>query len=84
MYFVYILKSKKNGKSYVGSTSKLPEQRLSEHNLGSNVWTRYNGPFDLKYYETFVCREDALNREKFLKSGVGKKVKKILLENLDP
>ncbi|MBI2327645.1 GIY-YIG nuclease family protein [Candidatus Curtissbacteria bacterium] len=82
MFFVYILKSKKNGKSYVGSTGKLPERRLIEHNLGSNIWTRRNGPFELKYYESFLCREDALNREKFFKMGVGKKIKKIILDNL--
>ena len=82
MYFVYILTSNKNGKSYVGMTSKNVNSRLEEHNLGSNTWTRQNRPFKLKYYESFICKEDAINREKFFKSGVGKKIKKILLENL--
>jgi putative endonuclease len=81
-FFVYLLKSRKNGKSYVGRTGKEPTKRLAEHNLGSNVWTSQNGPFDLVYYESFFCKEDAINREKFLKSGIGKKIKRIILENL--
>lgn len=60
-------------------TEKYPEARLKEHNSGSNVWTRQNGPFALKYYETFVCKEDAQRREKFFKTGVGKKLRSIIL-----
>ena len=81
MYFVYLLKSLFNNKSYVGSTSKNVERRLYEHNVGSNLWTKRNGPFKLIYYEAYLCKADAMEREKFLKSGVGKKLKKIILEN---
>ncbi len=81
MYNVYLLRSLKNGKAYVGFTQKDPEIRLAEHNSGSSSWTKHNGPFDLKYYESFMCKEDALRREKFLKSGVGKKLKEIILEH---
>lgn len=82
MFFVYLLKSLRNGKSYVGVTSKEVGKRLEQHNLGSNIWTRQSGPFKIMYYESYFCKEDAYNREKFLKSGVGKKVKKIILENI--
>ena len=70
MYFVYIPENLRNGKSYVGVTSKNVSRRLEEHNLGSNAWTRVNGPSKLKYCESYFCKADAFNREKFFKSGV--------------
>ena len=69
----------RNEKGYVGLTSKAVGKRLEEHNLGSNVWTRQNGPFRLVYYESYYCKQDASSRELFLKSGVGKKIKKLIL-----
>lgn len=36
MYYVYVLKSLKNNKKYIGSTSKSPKERLKEHNNGSD------------------------------------------------
>ena len=80
MYFVYLLKSIKNGKSYVGFTSKEVGKRLEEHNLGSNTWTRHNGPFKLVYYESYYCKQDAEHRELFFKSGIGKQIKKIIVQ----
>ena len=80
MYYVYILKSLVTDKSYVGYTEKLPEDRLKEHNNGSNQWTSGYKPFTLIYYETFVCKTDALKRERFYKSGQGKKLKTIILK----
>ena len=81
VFTIYILKSLKNEKSYVGVTEKNVTERVKEHNQGSNVWTRHNRPFKLRYFETYVCKEDALRREKFFKSGVGKKLKKVILEH---
>ena len=68
-----MLRSLKNGKRYVGSTSKKPSRRLMEHNQGSNKWTWANRPFELVYKETFVGKSEAIKREKFLKSGQGRK-----------
>ena len=82
MFFVYFLKSLKSGKSYVGVTSKGVEKRLEQHNLGSNIWTKNNRPFNLLYYESYHCREDAFSRERFYKSGVGKKIKKLIIDGL--
>jgi len=81
MFYVYLLKSFKNNKSYIGTTKKLPTKRLPEHNLGSNKWTRENGPFKILYYESYYCKKDALHRENFLKSGVGRKLVKIIFDN---
>ena len=81
MYYVYILKSLKNNKSYVGKTSRNVKIRLREHNNKSNKWTRENGPFKLIYYEKFYCLKDASYRERFLKSGQGRKLLKLILNH---
>lgn len=80
MYSVYLIKNLKNGKIYVGSTSKNSKERLEEHNKGTNKWTKGNRPFQLVYYEEYVCSTDARKREKFLKSGVGNKIVKAIIE----
>ena len=82
MYFVYFLKSEKNQKFYVGVTSKRPEQRLQEHNFGSNKWTRENSPFKIVYYEKYYCKADAYQRELFYKSGFGRKVRDAIIETV--
>ena len=74
MFTVYVLKSLRNGKRYVGFTSKLAEARLREHNSGSNRFTRQNGPFRLLYTECFQPKKEAMAKEKFFKSGQGRKV----------
>ncbi len=54
MYTVYVLRSEKNGKRYVGFTSVDIEKRLNWHKWGLTPWTRQNGPFELIYTETYV------------------------------
>ncbi|OGF49719.1 hypothetical protein A3G55_03145 [Candidatus Giovannonibacteria bacterium RIFCSPLOWO2_12_FULL_44_25] len=73
MSYIYVLKSLKNGKRYVGSTDLLPGERLKKHNYGSNKFTRRNGPFELVYQESCADKTNARKRENFLKSGVGRK-----------
>lgn len=73
MFTVYILRSLKNFKRYVGYTSKSAEQRLKEHNTGSNKFTSQNKPFELICSEVYPTKADAMKRERFLKSGVGRK-----------
>jgi putative endonuclease len=72
MYTVYVLKSLKNEKRYVGYTSKVAEERLKEHLQGSNKWTKQNGPFELVYQEEWEDKTQAIRRENFLKSGRGR------------
>jgi predicted GIY-YIG superfamily endonuclease len=74
-YHVYVLHSLRNGKRYVGFTSKSAEERLLPHNQGSNRWTRANRPFKLVYSEEHPDRSSAAAREKFLKSGAGRKIR---------
>jgi len=83
MFYVYLLKSLKTSKSYVGFTEKEVKERLTEHNKGKNKFTKTNIPLKLVYYESYFCKIDALHREKFLKSGIGNKLVKIILRELD-
>lgn len=83
MYFVYFLKSLTNGKVYVGKTGKDPKTRLCEHNRLSNTWTKHNGPFKLIYYEKYFCEQDASALEKFYKMGLGKSIKKVIIQTLE-
>jgi len=73
MFITYVLRSLKNKKRYVGQTSKDVFKRLSEHNRNCNKWTKENGPFKLIHYEEFNSRSEAIKRERFLKSGQGRK-----------
>jgi len=75
MFYVYFLKSQKNGKIYVGFTTISPIERTKQHNQNSNNWTKENGLFELLYFERYHCKKDALAREKFYKSGFGRKIR---------
>ena len=72
MYYVYLLKSKQNGHLYTGSANDL-KKRLAEHASGKSGHTRKYLPYDLIYYEACLNKEDARAREKYLKSGMGKR-----------
>ncbi len=73
MFIVYILRSLKNNKRYVGYTSKGIFKRLREHNRGCNKWTKENGPFKIIHTEEYKIKTEAIKREYFLKSGQGRK-----------
>lgn len=74
MYFVYILKSLRDGKYYVGLTSNL-KKRLNDHSSGRTKSTRGRRPLKLIYSEGYGTLKEARERESFLKSykGVGEK-----------
>ena len=72
MQYVYVLRSTKDGKWYTGCTEDL-RKRFSEHNDGKVSSTKGRGPFELIYYEASLNAEDAFAREKYLKSGMGKR-----------
>ena len=74
MYRVYVLRSSKTRKRYVGMTSQSLEERLAGHKSGSTAWTRAHKPFDLVHSEEFKTKALALKRERFLKSGNGRRV----------
>ncbi len=79
-WYVYFMKSRRNNKEYVGKTQKLPEERVAEHNAGTNQWSKGNGPFNLIYFEKYYCSKDAILRENFYKTGLGRSIKKLIIE----
>ena len=66
MFYVYVLRSKKTGEMYIGVTNNV-DRRLEQHNAGDSYWTKSRRPFEMVYYEAYLSREDALQREKKLK-----------------
>jgi len=72
MYYVYVIQSKKDKQFYTGFTRDL-QNRFPEHNAGRVSSTKERGSFELIYYEACLNEQDALAREKYLKSGMGKR-----------
>ena len=66
MYYVYVLKSVKDGNGYIGSTNNL-KRRFSEHQRGLVESTKPRRPFELVYYEAYKAESDARLREVNLK-----------------
>lgn len=66
MFYMYILKSGKDGKLYFGYTKDL-QNRLKEHNLGLVRSTKSRLPFRCVYYEAYASKDDAVKREHNLK-----------------
>jgi len=71
-WYVYLLLSKKTGKWYVGSTKNL-QKRILNHNAGKNRSTKHGIPWKIIYWEISLNRNDARAREKYLKSGMGRR-----------
>jgi len=71
MFFVYVLRSLKDGRRYVGCTEDVAA-RLQRHNAGRVRVTRSRRPFKLIYSEAQETWSDARRREDFLKSGQGR------------
>ena len=66
MHYVYLLKSVKTQKLYIGYTADL-RKRFTEHNRGMNRATKPYIPFELVYYEAYRSKTDARKRELQLK-----------------
>lgn len=70
MYYVYILKSKKDNSYYKGFTEDL-KKRIYDHNHKSNKYSSTKAPFELVWYCAFLEKQKALNFEKYIKQGSG-------------
>lgn len=66
MYYLYLLKSEKSSKAYIGVTTDL-KRRFHEHNKGLSAATKVGTPWKLIYYEAFLTKKLALQREYKLK-----------------
>ncbi|KKS84304.1 MAG: GIY-YIG nuclease superfamily protein [Candidatus Gottesmanbacteria bacterium GW2011_GWA1_43_11] len=69
-FYVYVLQSMKNDTIYIGFTTDL-KKRLQEHNLGLTSSTKRFLPWELIYYEACRNKQDAIRREKYLKTNQG-------------
>jgi len=81
MYYVYILKSLKDNKYYIGSTKHI-EQRLAEHNQGKTKSLKYRLPLKLIYNEEYSTLLEARKRERKIKSYKGGNAFKKLIMGL--
>ena len=80
MYYVYILYSRKLRKKYIGFTRNI-KTRIEEHNLGKVPFTKTGKPWQLIFYEGFSSKADAINEERFFKSGQGRERIKYLFSD---
>jgi putative endonuclease len=81
IYYVYLLESKENKTWYIGYSSDL-KKRIQNHLSGNGgQTTSRKNDWKLIYYEAYLNKVDAMGREKFLKSGSGRKYLKKQLIN---
>lgn len=71
MWYVYLLQNN-DGRWYIGSTKDL-QKRILTHNSGKNKSTKHGIPWKVIYCEISVNIKDARAREKYLKSGMGRR-----------
>ena len=77
MFTVYVLQSNKDGQLYIGMTGNL-KRRLRQHDSGQQRSTRLHLPYRLIYTEEVTTRAEARERERYLKSGIGREFVKNL------
>jgi putative endonuclease len=73
VFYTYVLQSKLDGNFYVGYTKDL-KLRFEQHKKGKVNSTKERRPLKLIYYEACVNQEDALQRERYLKTYNGPKI----------
>jgi putative endonuclease len=71
-FFVYLLESEIDKSWYIGYTSNL-EKRITEHNDGQSYFTKRKMPWKIIYHEVSFNKFDAIAREKYLKTGMGRR-----------
>jgi len=79
-HYVYVLLSKKDKELYIGFTDNF-KRRLMEHNKGNNESTKNRQPLELIYSECYKNKKDAMQREKYLKTGWGRNYLRKILSN---
>ncbi|TQD33818.1 GIY-YIG nuclease family protein [Haloflavibacter putidus] len=70
-YYIYVLLSEKDGKKYTGYTTNLP-LGIEAHHKGKVKSTKHRRPLKLIYFEGCLSQDDAIKREKYLKTHYGK------------
>jgi putative endonuclease len=80
MFYVYVLHSESDCGLYIGFSTDL-RRRIAEHKQGLAFATSFRGPWRLIYYEAYLDQDDALGRERYLKSGGGRRFLKKQLKH---
>jgi putative endonuclease len=80
MHYVYVLRSIADDGFYTGYSANL-RKRFDQHARGAAFATSYRGPWKLIYYEAYLEQADALGRERYLKSGAGRRFLRAQLSN---
>jgi putative endonuclease len=80
MYYTYVLLSEKDQKLYIGQTNDL-KKRMQEHTDGKVQSTAFRQPMKLIYYEACLKESDSKKREKYFKTGYGRRFLRNRLEN---
>ena len=86
VYWIYVLINTTACKRYVGQTNDL-ERRMGEHNSLSNnrrFTGKYPGRWELVHSEQYQTRSEAMQREKWLKSGTGRNWLDITVGKVSP
>lgn len=81
MHYVYVLQNTNDQSWYIGYSANL-KQRVTRHNSGDGArTTSRKKEWKLIYYEAYLDEQDAKGRERFLKSGSGRRFLKKQLAN---
>src|SRR6267143_2787706 len=71
MFHVYVLRSAKTGRRYIGSCENVDE-RVRRHNAGHSKATRHGIPWRMLHSESFATRKEAVAKENYYKTGRGR------------
>ena len=71
LFYTYVLKCD-TGIFYTGATNDL-DDRLKQHEMGKVFYTKNKLPVRLVYFEACLNKSDAYRRERYLKTGMGKR-----------
>jgi len=72
MFYTYVLRSLKDKKLYIGFSEDL-RKRFDEHSRGLVDATRDRRPLTLIYYEACENKQRAIERERYFKTGFGRR-----------
>ena len=72
MFYVYVLHSEADRGLYIGFSADL-RRRMAQHREGLAFATSFRRPWRLVYYEAYLEEQDAQGRERYLKSGSGRR-----------
>jgi putative endonuclease len=70
---VYVLKSSKNGRYYIGSTKDF-ERRIKEHLAGKTKYTHDSGSYERVFIQYFDTLIEARRLERWLKAQKSRKL----------